>query len=54
VTSLRIPGMSEGLHAKMSALARRKSMSTTFYFGLRVELTLNALPSGAAGSRGTL
>jgi hypothetical protein len=41
--------MFEGLHAKMSALARRKSMSTTSYFGSRVELTLNALPSG--GSR---
>jgi hypothetical protein len=45
--------MSEGLHAKMSALARRKSTSTTSYFGSRVELTLNALPSGAAGSKGT-
>jgi hypothetical protein len=36
----------QGLHAKMLALARRKSMSTTSYFGSRVELTLNALPSG--------
>jgi hypothetical protein len=48
-----MPGISEGLHAKMSALARRKSTSTTSYFGSRVELTLNALPLGAAGSRGT-
>jgi hypothetical protein len=48
-----MPGISEGFHAKMSALARRKSTSTTSYFGSRVELTLNALPSGAAGSRGT-
>jgi hypothetical protein len=49
-TSLGMPGISEGLHAKMSALARRKSTSTTSYFGSRVELTLNALPSGAEGS----
>jgi hypothetical protein len=47
-----MPGISEVLHAKMSALARRKSTSTTSYFGPRVELALNALPSGAAGSRG--
>jgi hypothetical protein len=53
-TSLGMPGMFEGLHAKMSALARRKSTSTTSYFRLRVELTLNALPLGAAGSRGHL
>jgi hypothetical protein len=45
--------MSEGLHAKMSVLARRKSTSTTSYFGSRVELTLNSLPSGVARSRGT-
>jgi hypothetical protein len=37
----------------MSALARRKSTSTTSYLGSRVELTLNALPSGEEGSRGT-
>jgi hypothetical protein len=48
-TSLGMPGISEGLHAKMSALARRKSMSTSSYFGSRVELTLNALALG--GSR---
>jgi hypothetical protein len=41
-----MPGIFEGLHAKMSALAQRKSTSTTSYFGSRVELTLNALPSG--------
>ena len=29
--SLGMPGMSEGLHAKMSVLAWRKSMSATFY-----------------------
>jgi hypothetical protein len=28
-------------------------MSTPIYFESRVELTLNALPSGASGSRGT-
>jgi hypothetical protein len=48
-----MPDMYEGLHAKMSTLARRKLTSTNSYFGSRVELTLNALPSGAAGSRGT-
>jgi hypothetical protein len=48
-----MPDMSKGLHAKMLALTRRKSTSTTSYFGSRVELTLNTLPSGAAGSRGT-
>jgi hypothetical protein len=37
----------------MSALERRKSTSTTSYFESRVELTLNTLSSGAAGSRGT-
>jgi hypothetical protein len=35
-----MPGISEGLYAKMSALAWRKSTSTTSYFGSRVELTL--------------
>jgi hypothetical protein len=48
-----LPGISERLHTKMSALAWRKSTSTTSYFGSRVELALNVLPSGAAGSRGT-
>jgi hypothetical protein len=45
--------MFEGLHAKMSALARRKSTITTSYFGSRVELILNVMPSGETGSRGT-
>jgi hypothetical protein len=48
-----MPDMFEVLHAKMLVLARRKSTSTTSYFGSRVELTLNTLPSGAVGSRGT-
>jgi hypothetical protein len=52
-TSLEMPGMFEGLHAKMSVLAQRKSTSITSYFGSTVELTLNVLPSGAAGSKGT-
>jgi hypothetical protein len=51
--SLRMPRMSKGLDAKMFALARRKSMSTTSYSGSRVELTLNTIPSGAAVSKGT-
>jgi hypothetical protein len=37
-TSLGMPSISEGLHAKLSAFARRKSTSTTSYFGSRVEL----------------
>jgi hypothetical protein len=48
-----MPDISEGLHANMSALAQRKSTSSTSYFGSRVELTLNALPWGATGSRGS-
>ena len=39
----RYARMSEGLHAKMSALARRKSTSTTSYLLSRVALTCNAL-----------
>jgi hypothetical protein len=53
VTSLRMPDIFEGHHVKMSALARRKSTSTTSYFGSRVELTRNTLPSRAVASRGT-
>jgi hypothetical protein len=34
-------GISEGLHAKMSALARRMSTSTTSYFESTVVLTQN-------------
>jgi hypothetical protein len=48
-TSLGMPGISEGLHAKMSAFARRKSTSTTSYFESRVELTFPRLALG--GSR---
>ena len=35
VTSLRILGMSEGFHAKMSRLAQRKSTSVPSYLGER-------------------
>ena len=52
-TSLGMPGMSEGLHAKMSALARRKSTGTTSYLLSRVVLIFSALPSGVFGSRAT-
>ena len=50
-TSLGMSGMSEGLHANMSAFVRRKSTSTTSYLGSRLELILNALPSEALGLR---
>jgi hypothetical protein len=53
-TSLGMPGISEGLHAKMSVLVWRKSTSTTSYFGLRVELTLNTLSSGGNRVEGHL
>jgi hypothetical protein len=53
-TSLGMPGISEGLHVKMSALEQRKSTSTTSYFGSRVELTLNALPSRGSRVEGHL
>ena len=41
-TSLGMPSMSEGLHANISAFARRKSMSTASYLLSRVALTLSA------------
>src|SRR6185437_12064277 len=53
-TSLGMPDMSEGLHAKMSALARRKSTSTTSYLPSRVVLTCNALSSGWLRAEGHL
>ena len=49
----RYANISEGLHAKMSALARRKSTSTTSYLPSRVALICNALSLGPFGSRGT-
>ena len=53
VTPLGMPGKSEGLHAKMFVLARRKSMSTTSYLPSRVALICNTLLSEWLGSRGT-
>jgi hypothetical protein len=47
-----MPGISEGLHAKMSMFARRKLTSTASYLGSRVVLMLNAFPFGSVGSRG--
>jgi hypothetical protein len=53
VTSLGMPGMSEGLHAKMLAFARRKSMSTTSYLGSSSEPIRICLEASPLGSRGT-
>ena len=44
-TSLEMPGMSEGLHAKMSLLARRKSTSTLSYLEESVAPMRTTLPS---------
>ena len=52
-TSLGMPGMSEGLHANMSAFVLRKLTSTASYLGSRLELILNALPSVTSGLRKT-
>jgi hypothetical protein len=52
-TSLGMPGMSEGLHAKTSAFARRKSTSTAPYLGSSPEpirICLEALPLGSRGT----
>ena len=53
-TSLGMPGMSEGLHAKMSVLARRKSKSTTSYLLSSVALTCNALSSNVIRVEGLI
>ena len=45
-------GMSEGLHANMSAFAWRKSTSTAFYLGSKSALIVNTLPSELLGSSG--
>jgi hypothetical protein len=52
-TSLGMPGMSEGLHAKTSAFARRKSMSTASYLGSSLEPILTFLPASLLGSMET-
>jgi hypothetical protein len=44
MTSLGMPGMPEGLHAKTSAFAQRKSTSTASYLGSSLELILTFLP----------
>jgi hypothetical protein len=52
-TSLGMPGMSEGLHAKISAFAWRKSTSTASYLGSSSEPILTFLPVSLLGSRET-
>ena len=52
-TSLGMLGMSEGLHANISAFVRRKSMSTASYLMSRVALILNARSLEQVGSTGT-
>jgi hypothetical protein len=52
-TSLGMPGMSEGLHAKVSAFARRKSTSTAPYFGSSLEPIRTCLQASLLGSRAT-
>jgi hypothetical protein len=51
VTSLGMPGMSEGLHAKISAFAQRKSTSTASYLGSSSEPILTFLLASLLGSR---
>jgi hypothetical protein len=51
-TSLGMSGMSEGLHANISAFARSKSTSTASYLGSSSELTFNVLSLKPLGSRG--
>jgi hypothetical protein len=53
VTSLGMPGMSEGLHAKTSAFVRRKSTSTASYLGSSSEPIRICLEALLLGSRGT-
>nr|ACG24225.1 hypothetical protein [Zea mays] len=52
-TSLGMPGMSEKLHAKILAFARKKSTSTASYLGSSSEPTLTFLPASLLGSRET-
>jgi hypothetical protein len=52
-TSLGMPGMSEGLHAKTSAFARRKSTSTASYLGSSSEPIRTCLQASLLGSRAT-
>jgi hypothetical protein len=50
-TSLGMPGMSEGLYAKTSAFARRKSMSTASYLGSSSEPIRTCLQASLLRSR---
>jgi hypothetical protein len=50
---LGMPGMSEGLHAKTSAFARRKSTDTASYLGSSSEPIRICLEASLLGSRGT-
>jgi hypothetical protein len=52
-TSLGMPGMSEGLHAKTSAFARRKSTITASYLGSSSEPIRTCLLASLLGSRET-
>jgi hypothetical protein len=49
----RYAGMSEGLHAKTSAFARRKSTSTASYLGSSSEPIRTCLEASLLASRGT-
>ena len=53
VTSLGMPGISEGFHAKMSLLSRRKSTSALSYSEERVVPMRTILPSELLGSMRT-
>jgi hypothetical protein len=52
VTSLGMPGISEGLHVNMSAFARRKSTSTTSYLGFEGGADFQCLPIRAGRVEG--
>jgi hypothetical protein len=52
MTSLRMPGMSEGLHANTSAFVRRNSTNTTSYLGSSWEPIRNTFSPEPLGSRG--
>ena len=52
-TSLEMPGMSEGLLAKMSLLAQRKSASALSYLEKSVEPMCTTLPLELLGSMRT-
>ena len=53
MTSLEMPGISEGLHAKMSLLSQRKSTSALSYSKESVVPMRTVLPSELLGSMRT-